>query len=492
MSGYFDNSNGQPTITHGGPGGLGGSGAQSIFDATNSSGNQLVYVPDPAWIGGNYPMYGWMFNWTATGLEIECEATTPVNQQGNVPAGGWVSGGSTVINPIPCQEGDSISLYDASGSLACQFTVPTFNKAVTFGQVGHVLTNTGNAANVTSSTWECISIANNEYLYRHGTITAYDFKYDVTNDQWLDANTVAGNWPSHFGTSTTDGTAITPTIADQYLYLWDSNNFICEIENDGYTTSSGSGSGTTQTYTRTANPGPFPSATNYTIRPPLGEVVYNPNYHAIGDLPWFRKIGVKKFKLKWYDQQEPASGYTAYCEYTNQLGNQETVSLAVTVGTGDVNWEIDTIAGSNSAIAHNSVVKLSFSSNVTYQGNTVTAGSVFKQWTYLAVGPYSGFMSPKRARPGENITIGFKDENPYPDAGVCGSYELPDGTSGNLCPNVTPGGASSANPNPHTAVVPAQEGWHKLYYASISHRTIGHLLFKQLFKKRGKVSSNFW
>lgn len=382
MSGYFDNSNGQPTITHGGPGGLGGGGAQSLFSATHSSGNQLVYVPDPAWIGGNYYQYGWMFNWTGTGLEIECEATTPVNQQGVVPVGGWVSGGTTVINPIPCQEGDSISLYDASGSLACQFTVPTFNKAVT-----------------------------------------------------------------------------------------------------------GSGS---QTYTRTANGGPFPSATNFTIRPPLGEVVYNPNYHAIGDLPWFRKIGVKKFKLKWYDQQEPASGYTATCEYTNQLGNQETVTLAVTVGTGDVNWEIDTIAGSNTAIAHNSIVKLSFSSNVTYQGNTVTAGSVFKQWTYLGVGPYSGFMSPKRARPGENITIGFKDENPYPDAGVCGSYELPDGTSGNLCPNVTPGGASSANPNPHTAVVQAQEGWHKLYYASISHRTIGHLLFKQLFKKRGKVSSNFW
>ena len=66
---YFDNSNGQPTITHPGPGGLGGTGAQSLFDSTNSSGNQLVYVPDPNWIGGNYPQYGFMFNWTGTGLE---------------------------------------------------------------------------------------------------------------------------------------------------------------------------------------------------------------------------------------------------------------------------------------------------------------------------------------------------------------------------------------------------------------------------------------
>ena len=141
-------------------------------------------------------------------------------------------------NPsIACSVGDQIQLQDGPGSgNRGTFTHPTITSvSPSFGQVGHILTNTGHPNNSTSSTWECISIANNEYLYRHGTVNAYDFKYDVTNDQWVDANTALGNWPSHFGTSTTDSTPITPTGASQYLYLWDTNNFSCELENDGYT-----------------------------------------------------------------------------------------------------------------------------------------------------------------------------------------------------------------------------------------------------------------
>ena len=115
--------------------------------------------------------------------------------------------------------------------------------SATFGQVGHVLTNTGHSLSTTSSTWSCVSVANNEYLYRHGTSTTYDFKYVVANDEWIDANTVLGHWPSHFGTSATDDTAITPTGSSQYLYLYDSNLFVCEIENDGYSSGSGSGGG---------------------------------------------------------------------------------------------------------------------------------------------------------------------------------------------------------------------------------------------------------
>lgn len=135
----------------------------------------------------------------------------------------------------------------------------------TFGQVGHILTNTGHSSNITSSNWECVSVTNNEYLYRRwsgssvGTVTAYDIKYDVTNDEWLDAVPGISNWPSQFGTSTTDSTAITPTIASQYLYLWDPNNngFICELENDGYTTGSGSGG---------SNSGPGPMSVVSSVR----------------------------------------------------------------------------------------------------------------------------------------------------------------------------------------------------------------------------------
>ena len=94
----------------------------------------MVYVPDPAWLP--YTQYGWVFNWTGTGLEIECEASSPVNQQNSYPVGGWVSGGTTVINPIPCSEGDNISLYDANGNLSVQFTVPTFNKSSSSGGGG--------------------------------------------------------------------------------------------------------------------------------------------------------------------------------------------------------------------------------------------------------------------------------------------------------------------------------------------------------------------
>ena len=135
-----------------------------------------------------------------------------------------------------------IELKDSSGNVKYKFTKPQAASWIkTFGDVGHVLTNTGNSANLTSSSWSCISIANNEYSYRTSGVAAYDIKYDVTNDQWLDDSTAG--WPTHFGTSTTDSTTITPTAASQYLYLYDNNQFICEIENDGYAVSSGSGSG---------------------------------------------------------------------------------------------------------------------------------------------------------------------------------------------------------------------------------------------------------
>ncbi len=159
------------------------------------------------------------------------------NSSTAVPSTGILSYGSLITST-----NIYLHIFDGNGNYIGYSDMWTpFQAPTPFGQVGHILTNTGNSANLTSSSWSCISIANNEYSYRTSGVAAYDIKYDVTNDQWLDDSTAG--WPTHFGTSTTDSTTITPTGASQYLYLYDNNQFICEIENDGYAVSSGSGSG---------------------------------------------------------------------------------------------------------------------------------------------------------------------------------------------------------------------------------------------------------
>lgn len=150
--------------------------------------------------------------------------------------------GSSVITDILVKSSTvdltntTINLYDGpnlQGSFVLTSSMVFGSSGnLTFGQVGHVLTNIGINTSQTSSNWECVSVANNQYLYRRdgGAQTGYDFKYDKTNDQWLDAGT---DWPSKFGYNQVNQTAITPTLANKWLYLYDGNNFVCALENNG-------------------------------------------------------------------------------------------------------------------------------------------------------------------------------------------------------------------------------------------------------------------
>ncbi len=153
-------------------------------------------------------------------------------------------GPADVSNIILQTEQNSQTIYLKWYTTIGDFTNPYYDStwtAPSFGTVGHQLLNTLHQNKSTSSYWECVSVANNEYLYRRdgSGLVAYNFKYDVSNNQWVDEGT---GWPSKFGTSASDSQEITPTNANQYLYLYDGANFVCELEVD-YTTSSGSGGG---------------------------------------------------------------------------------------------------------------------------------------------------------------------------------------------------------------------------------------------------------
>jgi len=104
-----------------------------------------------------------------------------------------------------------------------------------FGDVGHVLTNT-----VTGSSdqdWTCYSA----FIYSRDGNAPHAIEYDGTN--WIDHS--SADWPTHFGTSSTDGTAVTPVGTDTDLYLWNGSTFVCKLVNpDPETSGGGSGGGT--------------------------------------------------------------------------------------------------------------------------------------------------------------------------------------------------------------------------------------------------------
>lgn len=134
---YFDNSNGQLSIVGQGPSGAGLANETWAFDANNSGGNQLIYTPSA--LGS---AFGFQINWTGTVLQIECEATTPVNNNA-APAKasiGFSSTSSSAANPLTCQEGDDLVLYNAGNTVVAHITLPTFNK----------ISGSGNAINTLS------------------------------------------------------------------------------------------------------------------------------------------------------------------------------------------------------------------------------------------------------------------------------------------------------------------------------------------------------
>ena len=108
------------------------------------------------------------------------------------------------------------------------------------GQLNHVLTNAQAGGNNTY-TWTCTDGTTGEYR-RTGDLSSVGtaITYDSTTG-WSD-HTGGYDFPSKFGTSATDATAITPPASATTLYLYDGSSLLCVL-NTGVSSGGGSGGG---------------------------------------------------------------------------------------------------------------------------------------------------------------------------------------------------------------------------------------------------------
>jgi len=97
-----------------------------------------------------------------------------------------------------------------------------------FGNVGHVLTNAARAASQNTSHMECISVANNTYLYQFqsGTNGGDNIAYNASTNTWDPNPSTNGNYdPSLFMSGTAQGDpTVTPTNSDTTLHVGYSGN----------------------------------------------------------------------------------------------------------------------------------------------------------------------------------------------------------------------------------------------------------------------------
>lgn len=319
-----------------------------------------------------------------------------------------------------------------------------------------------------------------------GNLTNHEFKYDSSDQKWKDVgsgNPVYITGRSSSANATFASTTESPANAE-YIDFWQSSNAQLFTIVNPYFAASGSGSG--NTYIRTPHTSSVPFAVDFTLRPPDYETL---QVQTTSDA-YYRKLATNKFRLRWYDQNAPTSGYVASVYYQTQTGtnivgmsgNWTYQTVTVMPGSGDVQWDVDT--GTSNPVLHHGLVHIRFSTDVRYQGSIVNAGDLIRQWQYLGVGPFFGWFTPVNARPGEQATVHFRDDNIDPDTGFIGSYELPDGTSANIWTTTS---------NAHaTAIITVQKGWSKIYEADLNHRGSQHVIRWHEFKNRNKVSSNFW
>lgn len=337
----------------------------------------------------------------------------------------------------------------------------------------------------------------NGWIQYYGSINAWNIKYNPSTQVWTD-NSTDEEQPFYITqntTSTAPGhvTTDTTTANPQYVFGYgqQTSQLLFAFLNPYYS----SGAGSTQTYIRTTHTGTILNTTLRKINRPdydtsigAGGLQHNEDYY-------FRKIGNHRIRLRWHDQNE-APTYVCSCHVEISPGVYDQYLLGILQGTGDVQWDIDTSNGSghsgfnpnNLPVMHNGNIYISFSDPVHFGGNLIPAGNMVKEWTYLGVGPFSASFTPSRAKEGEQVTLGFKDDNPFPDSSYTGSYEAPDGTSADMRTN----NPSLGNVNPYTLQVSVQKGHYKIYEAGITHRASNHIIAYHRFVRGGKVSSNFW
>lgn len=169
--------------------------------------------------------------------------------------------------------------------------------------------------------------------------------------------------------------------------------------------------GPTVTQTRTTHTGSIPFSTNFTIRAPTGLS--------------YEKIGVKKFRLKFYDQNEIAN-YNLTVTWNTATGTNTTTQQVVS-NNGDLQMDIETndiVSGS---------ITLSINYNVFAMTNfglmQIAANNVFDTFQYIEKGPFTASFSPASGQLGQNIGFTITDTNPFPDSNSTYSIDHPSYTN---------------------------------------------------------------
>jgi hypothetical protein len=273
-----------------------------------------------------------------------------------------------------------------------------------FGTVGHLLTNT----NYTSSPYTgsgdnyfCVSATSTLYVYRKdtngsqtGTNAGHDIKYNVTADEWRDGS--SNNWPMYFGSTNSNGaSSITPNGSATVLHLfhtYNNTNYLFSVNTNLPS------SGPTVTQTRTAHSGIIPSAVDFTIRNP-----------SPGD--FYTKTGAGKFKIKFLDQNEPAT-YVLRVTWTTLTGTIEDTQT-ITQGSGDIELEYTGTSPSNTPVY--GPITLQIDQAIYNNGQQYIANTTFKTFTYHETGPFTASFSPDFGLPGQSVNVIVTDTNPFPD-----------------------------------------------------------------------------
>lgn len=270
--------------------------------------------------------------------------------------------------------------------------------------------------------------------------------YDTDDQKWHDSGT---DHPNAFVVNTTqsvptdwsnasDPSAATDTDNEEYVHLRrnTTNNHLFSFKMAGW-----SSSGPTVTTARTTHSGTIPNANDFTIRPP------NPG-------PWYEKTGIGKFKIKFFDQNEPFGGYNITISWTSLDNSAASHTETISAAAGDYSIEIDTLTD---GVKHNSNITISFNTATVYNGVTYTANSVLRTFTYLSNGPFSGSFTPDVGPPnGSIVTVSIEDNNPYPGGLRVLSYKEPDGTKANVTLNSANSWSATAtffNDTPGTAYI---------------------------------------
>ena len=254
------------------------------------------------------------------------------------------------------------------------------------------------------------------YQYRlrvtHSTYAEYD-GYFVGQNRWLSASNNNLSIKITFSTNVwSDNGSSSPATVNTVgnnVELYDGTNLIYKFVKP--TTASWITPGPTVIQTRTTHTGTIVAAAGFTIKAPSPGSTYE-------------KIGQRKFRIKFLDQNEPGT-YRLRVQWTTLTG---TISDTqdISSGSGDINLTYEG-TGPNSNPVYGPIT-LQIDKQIVNNGQTYVANVDFKTFTYYETGPFTGSFNPSVGLPGQAVTVTVLDTNPYPDSNTEFYYIGNDGT----------------------------------------------------------------